>query len=78
MTPEMIAEYEVLLLGTSTWGVGELQEDWYAGIDTLKKANLKVRLLPSSVVGILSHSPQHFCSAMAEIYNAVRIGVILS
>ena len=29
--------YEALILGTSTWGDGELQDDWYDGIKVLKK-----------------------------------------
>ena len=31
--------YEALILGTSTWGDGELQDDWYDGIKVLKNAN---------------------------------------
>ena len=26
---DAVAPYDVLLLGTSTWGDGELQDDWY-------------------------------------------------
>ena len=29
-----------LILGTSTWGAGEMQDDWYDGIKTLKGADL--------------------------------------
>ena len=32
--------YEVLILGSSTWGLGELQDDWYSFLDKLKKTNL--------------------------------------
>lgn len=32
MTADKIKEYEVLVLGTSTWGDGELQDDWYDGV----------------------------------------------
>lgn len=31
-----LAEYDNLLLGTSTWGAGELQDDWYDGVEMLK------------------------------------------
>ena len=72
MTPEMIAEYEVLLLGTSTWGVGELQEDWYGGIDTLKKADLKGKIIAIFGCGDSVSFSSTFCSAMAEIYKAVK------
>lgn len=35
-----IASHENLLLGTSTWGAGEMQDDWYDGVKTLKSAGL--------------------------------------
>ena len=28
--------YSNILLGTSTWGAGELQDDWYDGLEKLK------------------------------------------
>ena len=36
----LVESYEALILGTSTWGDGELQDDWYDGIKVLKNANL--------------------------------------
>ncbi len=30
---DRVAEYDNLLLGTSTWGAGELQDDWYDGVE---------------------------------------------
>ena len=32
LTAELVSGYEVLLLGTSTGGDGELQDDWYDGV----------------------------------------------
>ena len=40
LNDELVKEYDVLVLGTSTWGAGELQDDWYDGIKVLKKADL--------------------------------------
>ena len=37
---DAVAPYDVLLLGTSTWGDGELQDDWYDFLDALKKQDL--------------------------------------
>ena len=31
-----ISDHDNLILGTSTWGAGELQDDWYDGINLLK------------------------------------------
>ena len=33
-----ITSHDNLLLGTSTWGAGEIQDDWYDGMKTLRNA----------------------------------------
>ena len=35
-----LENYDVLLLGTSTWGFGDLQDDWQAVLDDLANLNL--------------------------------------
>ena len=35
-----LEKYDLLILGTSTWGWGELQDDWANALETLKSANL--------------------------------------
>ena len=45
MNADMVKEYEVLLLGTSTWGDGELQDDWYDGVKVLKESDLKEKTI---------------------------------
>ena len=35
-----VDKYDVLLLGSSTWGIGELQDDWNDFLDKLKAKNL--------------------------------------
>lgn len=40
LTTEVIDSNQNLILGTSTWGVGELQDDWYDGLQVLQGANL--------------------------------------
>ena len=37
---DVIANHDNLILGTSTWGAGEMQDDWYDGVKTLKAAGL--------------------------------------
>lgn len=39
--PDAVADYEVLLLGSSTWGSGELQDDWYDFLTGLEALDLK-------------------------------------
>ena len=35
-----VADYDTLLLGSSTWGAGDLQDDWYDFLDNLKAQDL--------------------------------------
>ena len=36
----VIADNDNLILGTSTWGAGEVQDDWYDGLKVIKNADL--------------------------------------
>lgn len=65
-----IAEYDNILLGTSTWGAGDLQDDWYDGIEEIKKANLKGKTVAIFGCGDCASFPDTFCGAMAELNNA--------
>ncbi len=38
---EKLLEYNVLLIGCSTWYVGEIQDDWHGKIEALKKLDLR-------------------------------------
>ena len=71
MTADTIADNDVLLLGSSTWGAGELQDDWYDGIDVLKEADLEGKTVAIFGCGDAESYPDTFCGAMGEIYNAV-------
>ena len=33
---DVVNSHDNLILGTSSWGAGELQDDWYDGIEVLK------------------------------------------
>lgn len=69
---DTLAGYDNLLLGTSTWGAGELQDDWYDGVDTLKSADLSGKTVAIFGCGDAESYPDTFCGGMAEIYNAVK------
>lgn len=56
---DVVAENDNLILGSSTWGAGELQDDWYDGINVLKNADLSGKLLLSLVVVIAKATQIH-------------------
>lgn len=64
--------YSNLILGTSTWGAGELQDDWYDGLECLKKATLKDKTIAMFGCGDSESYGDTFCSAIGEIYNALK------
>lgn len=69
---DVIAANDNLLLGTSTWGAGELQDDWYDGLNVLKAADLEGKTVAVFGCGDSESYSDTFCGAMAEIYNAAK------
>ncbi len=67
-----IAENDVLVLGTSTWGEGELQDDWYSGIEILKGADLNGKKIALFGCGDSQSYCDTFCDGMGHIYEALE------
>lgn len=64
--------YQNLLLGTSTWGAGDMQDDWYDGLETLKSANLEGKVIALFGCGDCGSYSDTFCGGMAEIYENLK------
>ena len=71
LTEDVIAANDVLVLGSSTWGSGELQDDWYDGVNTLKAANLSGKKVALFACGDSSSYSDTFADAMGVIYNEI-------
>ena len=67
----VIADNENLILGTSTWGAGEVQDDCYDGLRIIKSANLNGKTVALFGCGDSESYPDTFVGGMAEIYHAV-------
>jgi len=72
ITPEIISQYAVLLLGSSTWGCGELQDDWYDGVEVLKKSDLSGKKISFFGTGDSESYPNTFCDALGLIYKEIK------
>ena len=72
VTADTVAGYDTLLLGSSTWGSGDLQDDWYDGIETLKGADLAGKKIALFGCGDSSSYSDTFCSARGTIYNDLK------
>lgn len=61
---------EVLVLGSSTWGLGDLQDDWETAIDTLKSANLSGKKVALFGCGDADSYCDTFVDAVGILYEA--------
>lgn len=64
--------YEALILGTSTWGDGELQDDWYDGIKVLKNANLSGKTIALFGCGDSESYSDTFCDGMGILFEDLK------
>lgn len=64
--------YEMIILGSSTWGDGEVQDDWYEAVDILKNLDLSGKTIALFGCGDSSSYSDTFCNAMGIIYEAIK------
>lgn len=67
-----ISRYDNLLLGSSTWGSGDLQDEWYDAIEVIKSAGLSGKTVAVFGCGDSSGFSTTYCDAMADIYDAAK------
>lgn len=61
------AAYDVLLLGSSTWGIGDLQDDWEGFLPQLAGVDLSGKAVALFGCGDADSYPDSFCEALAKI-----------
>lgn len=71
LSPELVAGYDVLLLGCSTWGAGDLQDDWYDALDRLRAVDLTGKIVALFGCGDAGSYPDTFCGALGQLYDAL-------
>ena len=67
-SPSMFGDYETLILGTSTWGDGEVQEDWYdmlAGVQSLALEGKRIAIFGCGDETMADT----FCDGVGELYK---------
>lgn len=72
LSADLIKEYDLLILGTSTWGDGELQDDWYDGIKVLKSADLSFKSIALFGCGDSESYCDTFCDGMGILYEDLK------
>ena len=72
MTAEVVESHQSLILGTSTWGAGELQDDWYDGLRLLQAANLADKTIALFGCGDCESYSDTFVGGIGELYNGIK------
>ena len=72
VTTAQVQGYDNLLLGTSTWGAGEMQDDWYGGIKQITSADLSRKTVALFGCGDSQSYSDTFCDGMGEIYRELQ------
>ncbi len=72
MTQQTIDANYVLILGSSTWGDGELQDDWFTALETLKASDLTAKSVALFGCGDTESYGDTYCDAMGTLYNELK------
>ena len=72
LTADVINSHQNLILGTSTWGAGELQDDWYDGLKMLQSADLSGKTIALFGCGDCSTYSDTFVGGMGELYHGIK------
>ncbi len=67
-----IHKYQNLVLGTSTLGIGDLQDDWDAFLPVFAKAGLEGKTIALFGLGDVEGYPDSFVDGMGIIYDAIK------
>lgn len=69
---DAIGKYDVLLLGSSTWGDGELQDDWYDAVEMMKEQDLAHKFVGLFGCGDCDSYGDTFCDAIGILYEELK------
>ena len=72
LSADTIKTHDNLLLGTSTWGAGELQDDWYDGVKVLKAAGISHKFVALFGCGDSDSYSDTFCNGMGNLYEELK------
>lgn len=67
-----LAQYDNFILGSSTWGNGDLQDERYAPVDVIKSSDISGKTVAIFGCGDSCGFSTTFCDAMAELYDAAK------
>jgi flavodoxin I len=72
LTADVVNNNQNLILGTSTWGAGELQDDWYDGLKVLQGTDLSGKTIALFGCGDCESYGDTFVGGIGELFNALK------
>ena len=66
-----LEQYDYLIFGTSTWGLGDLQDDWEDFADELMEADLSQKKVALFGLGDQEVYADSFVDGMGHLYNLI-------
>src|SRR5574344_537318 len=71
LTPDIISSSDNLIFGTSTWGEGEIQEDWHDGLKIIRGCDFTDKNVAIFGCGDSVSFSDTFCSGMAQLWKEI-------
>lgn len=72
LTSGLVSDNTNLILGSSTWGSGDLQDEWYDAVGIIKGADLSGKTVAVFGCGDSCGFSTTFCDAMSALYEAAK------
>ena len=72
VTPEDLLKYDVLVIGTPTWNIGELQYDWEDFLPQLKGMDLTGKKIALFGLGDSHGYSENFLDALGLLWNELK------
>lgn len=67
-----INKYQYLIIGTPTWGIGDMQDDMEEFVETLEKADLKDKKVALFGLGDQDTYPESFVDGIGDLYDKLN------
>jgi len=67
-----ISVFDLLILGTSTWGYGDIQGDWESALPALKKSDLSGKTIALFGLGDSASYSETFCDGIGILYEELQ------
>lgn len=69
---DKVENYDFVIFATSTWGMGDLQDDWYGALEILAVKNLSGKKVALIGVGDQASFGDTFVDGMGTIYEEIK------